>query len=68
MRLAWRPPHLLLLDHARTDHLGDRRLHERRADRVTLTVSLVNVHNEGAIVTHLCLEVDDMVRQLGTGR
>ena len=44
------PLHLLLLDEPSTYHVIDRRLDERRADRLALTVALPNVWNELPIV------------------
>src|SRR5260221_13974064 len=66
-----RPLHLLLLDESFADHLVDRRLHERRADRFPLPSTLAEVRDELAVIADVCLKlteaVGDLLRSVRTG-
>ncbi len=62
-----RPLHLLLLDEPSTDHLIDRRFHERGADGFALSSTLAEVRNELAVVANVSLKFRDTRSDLFRG-
>ena len=63
MRSIGRPLHLLFFHEPFDDDLINGRLHECRADRVTLPIAFAKVWNEGAIVANVGVEVGGASRQ-----
>ena len=56
---AQRPLHLLFLDELSADHLVDRRLHERRANRFPLASTLAEVRDELAVIVDVCFKLTE---------